>query len=67
MSEYWVVGGEFVDSKFNALAPGRDQERYGPFADYEAARKEWQARTMATVDNALVRYQVVNERVREAA
>lgn len=67
MSEYWVVGGEFVDSKFNALAPGRDQERYGPFADYESARKEWQARTMATVDNALVRYQVVNERARAAA
>ena len=67
MSEYWVVGGEFVDSKFNVLAPGRDQERYGPFADYESARKEWQARTMATVDNALVRYQVVNERSRAAA
>ena len=55
MSEYWVVGGEFVDSKFNVLAPGRGQERYGPFPDYESARKEWQARTMATVDNALVR------------
>ena len=67
MSEYWVVGGEFVDAKCNVLAPGRGQERYGPFPDYESARKEWQARTMATVDNALVRYQVVNERARVAA
>lgn len=67
MSEYWVVGGEFVDSNFNALAPGCIQERYGPFPSYEAARSEWQARTMATVDNALVRYQVVNEQARAAA
>jgi hypothetical protein len=66
MSEYWVVGGEYVDSSFAALLPERRPERYGPFRSYDDARKEWQARTMATIDNALVRYQVVNERAQAA-
>lgn len=62
MSEYWVVGGEYADSRFAALLPGRGPERYGPYPSYEEARKEWQARTMATIDNALVRYRVVAQR-----
>ena len=66
MSEYWVVGGEYADSEFNALFAGRSPERYGPFRSYDEARREWQARTMATIDNALVRYQVVSEGVRAA-
>ncbi len=66
MSEYWVVGGEYADSKFNALLAGHSPERYGPFRSYDEARKEWQSRTMATIDNALVRYQVVSEGVRAA-
>ena len=66
MSEYWVVGGEYADSKFNALLAGRSPERYGPLRSYDDARKEWQSRTMATIDNALVRYQVVSEGVRAA-
>jgi hypothetical protein len=60
MAEYWVVGGEFADARFESLAPGRSPERYGPFASYDAARKEWKARTMATIDNALVHYRVVD-------
>jgi hypothetical protein len=58
MAEFWVVGGEFADARFEALAPGRTMERLGPFASYEEARKIWKARTMATIDNALVRYRV---------
>lgn len=67
MSEYWVVGGEYADSRFASLLPGREAERYGPFRSYDDARKEWQARTMATIDNALVRYQVVSEQATAAA
>ena len=67
LAEYWVVGGEYADSRFASLLAGRDPERYGPFRSYEDARKEWQARTMATIDNALVRYQVVSERAHAAA
>lgn len=61
MAEYWVVGGEYADSHFAALQPGRKPERYGPFANYDDARKEWQSRTMQTIDNALVRYRVVDD------
>lgn len=66
MSEFWVVGGEFVDSRFEVLAPGRVPERLGPFASYAEARKAWQARTMATIDNALTRYRIVEATSRAA-
>jgi hypothetical protein len=67
MSEYWVVGGEYADSSFAALLPGCRPERYGPYRSYEDARREWQARTMATIDNALVRYRIVEQRADAAA
>jgi hypothetical protein len=57
---YWVTGGEYEDAKFARLRAA--EERYGPFPDFAAARREWQARTMATIDNALVRYLIVEER-----
>jgi hypothetical protein len=66
MGEFWVVGGEFADARFEAPAPGRTMERLGPFPSYEEARKIWKARTMATIDNALVRYRVVESDPRAA-
>jgi hypothetical protein len=60
MAEFWVTGGEYADATFKDLSKGRDLERYGPFSSYDAARKEWQSRTMATIDNALVRYRVIS-------
>jgi hypothetical protein len=62
MTEYWVVGGEYTDVTFTTLRPGTTLGRYGPFPNYEAARKEWHARTMQTIDNALIRYRIVSER-----
>ncbi len=59
MAEYWVVGGEYTDTDFKVLAKGIELEEYGPFLTYEAARKEWQARNMAKIDNAMVRYRIV--------
>ena len=61
MTVYWVVGGEYADTRFAALAPGRTLERYGPFATYQEAREEWQKRAWATVDDCQVRYTVVEE------
>jgi|GEM_PF-619689 hypothetical protein len=62
MTEYWVVGGEYTDTSFTTLRSGAKLECYGPFMSYEAARKEWLARTMQTIDNALIRYRIVSER-----
>lgn len=59
MAQYWVVGGEYKDTDFGELAEGVELEEYGPFHTYEAARKEWQARNMARIDNAMVRYRIV--------
>ncbi len=59
MAQYWVVGGEYTDTDFKVLSPGSVLEEYGPFFTYEAARKEWQARNMAKIDNAMVRYRIV--------
>lgn len=62
MAEFWVVGGEYADATFDKIRAGGKQETYGPFATYEAAHKEWHGRTMQTIDNAMVRYRIVNER-----
>lgn len=59
MAEFWVVGGEYTDTDFKTLAKDALPEEYGPFHTYEAARKEWQARNMAKIDNAMVRYRIV--------
>jgi hypothetical protein len=59
MAQYWVVGGEYRDTDFKELSEGVELEEYGPFHTYEAARKEWQARNMARIDNAMVRYRIV--------
>ena len=56
---WWVEGTEYADATFTGLAAGKTPERHGPFADYEAAKKVWQSRTMATIDNALIRYKIV--------
>jgi hypothetical protein len=58
---YWVVGGEYTDTHFRELAPGRSEERHGPFATYEEAHKVWAARAWATVDDALARFHIVKE------
>lgn len=64
MAEFWVVGGEYADATFEKIRAGGKLEAYGPFPTYEAAHKEWHGRTMQTIDNALVRYRIVNERPR---
>ncbi len=58
MTKYWVVGGEYRSTKFRDLAEGASEERHGPFDDYEAARKKWAERAMATVDSATSRFHI---------
>lgn len=65
MSKYWVVGGEFTDTSFRKLAPGAAEERLGPYASYRAAHEAWQARARATIDDACVRFRIVDETGRE--
>jgi len=58
MSRYWVVGGEYTDTRFAQLAGGKSEEWIGPFVDYQAAKKEWAKRAWSTVDSCHVRYRI---------
>jgi hypothetical protein len=59
LGETWyVVGGEYADTDFCTLAPGHKLESYGPFPRPEAVAV-WRALTGKTVDNAMVRYNIV--------
>lgn len=61
MGAYWVVGGEYADTRFVDFAPGKREERYGPFATYREAYEAWAARARATIDDATVRYRIIEE------
>lgn len=61
MPKYWVVGGEYTDTSFQALAPGASEERLGPYETYQDALKVWSEQAFRTVDNANARYRVVVE------
>jgi hypothetical protein len=56
---YWVVGGEYSDTRFETLMPGRVLESHGPFASYRQAHEVWAARAWATVDDCHSRFRVV--------
>jgi Domain of unknown function (DUF4170) len=61
MTRWWVVGGEYESTRFELLAPGKTEERYGPFDAYEAAHRKWAERAWATVDDAHARFRIVRE------
>ncbi len=67
MARYWVIGGEYADTRFERLAPGAREERHGPFASYPEAYRTWQARARATIDDALVRFRIVDDADRAGA
>ncbi|CAA7616037.1 DUF4170 domain-containing protein [Magnetospirillum sp. UT-4] len=67
--EWFVVGGEYADTGFETIAPGRHLESHGPFARKEAMDK-WRELTGKTVDNAMIRYDLFSREeleLREAA
>ncbi|MDX1709565.1 MAG: DUF4170 domain-containing protein [Rhodovibrionaceae bacterium] len=55
--QFWVVGGEYEDTKFKT-AVGGDEEWFGPFASYQEAREEWAKHAWDSVDNAHARYRI---------
>ncbi len=57
---YYVVGGEYADTSFTAIAAGKTLETYGPFTRREAL-DQWRAITGRTVDSAMTRYDIAPE------
>lgn len=58
MTQYWVVGGDYRDTQFKQMTGGQEEQWFGPFGDYESAKKEWQKRAWATVDQATARFRI---------
>jgi hypothetical protein len=67
MPRFWVVGGVYEDTGFEAMADGGAEPRLGPFDSYAAAKAEWQRRAWATVDDAHARFRIEEEDERAAA
>ena len=63
MAQFWVVGGQYKDTRFLELEAGAREERLGPFATYEEAYKAWTGRTRATLDSATTRFRIVRDDV----
>ncbi len=57
MRQFWVVGGEYTDTRFHDAVNGAEQW-IGPFTDYEAAKKEWAKHAWQTVDSCTIRYRI---------
>jgi len=61
MKKYWVVGGEYASTAFDKMAPGKTEERYGPYTSLNDARAQWQRLSWQKVDNCNVRYRIEEE------
>ncbi|MBT5772847.1 MAG: DUF4170 domain-containing protein [Dehalococcoidia bacterium] len=54
---YFVIGGRYSDTTFTSLTTAEATE--GPFDSYDEAVEVWRAASMQHVDEAFVRYLVV--------
>ncbi|CAA7617076.1 DUF4170 domain-containing protein [Magnetospirillum sp. SS-4] len=57
---WYVVGGEYADTTFQTIAPGRRQEVHGPFTRKDAMEK-WRELTGKTVDSAMTRFDLCTD------
>jgi hypothetical protein len=54
---HYVVGGEYTDTTFTELATA--PLVLGPFDSYEEAYLVWRGRALETIDQAYVRFHIV--------
>jgi hypothetical protein len=62
MTRYWVVGGEYQDTRFDQPRAGTALRRFGPYDRHEDAKAKWQELAWGTVDNAHERYRIEAEK-----
>lgn len=58
---YWVVGGEYTDTDFKMVMPGKVEEKLGPYGTFKEARDAWASRAFSTIDHCLIRYRIVED------
>jgi Domain of unknown function (DUF4170) len=64
---FWVIGGEYTDTRFVDIVGGGAETRLGPFATYGDAKTEWARRAWASVDDAHTRWRIEEEGEQECA
>lgn len=62
---YYVTGGTYRDTTFSELV--RPDAVQGPFEHYAEAYLAWRGKSMAHVDDAFVRYEIVQSDQRPEA
>ena len=61
MSVFWIVGGKYASTRFDRMAKGAKEERYGPFQTYDQAMDDWMSLSWRQVDHCNYRYRIVEE------
>ena len=61
MTTYFVVGGTYQNTRFDALQDGHTLERHGPFTRWQDALEQWQQLSWQHVDDCLIRYRITDE------
>lgn len=59
MTLYWVIGGRYASTAFQALAPGAREVREGPFSTRAEAEKVWSALSWQSVDECNTRFAII--------
>lgn len=54
---YWIVGGRYKDTGFSQI-DGGEEERFGPYHDYQEARDVWRSKSLMHMDDCMVRYRI---------
>ena len=55
--QFWVIGGEYADTRFEALVNG-GAKALGPYPSYDAALEAWREISVATRPVAHMRYTI---------
>ncbi len=55
--QFWVIGGEYADTRFERLVNG-GANALGPYASYDAALAAWREIAVATRPIAHMRYTI---------
>jgi hypothetical protein len=58
-TQFWVIGGEYADERFNQLVEGAGRA-LGPYASYEEAEGVWRDQTGRSRHEAFTRFTIVS-------
>jgi len=61
MTTFWVIGGEYASTDCNKIAPGKSEQRFGPYASYEDALGKWSELAWQSVDSCNIRFRIVSD------